>query len=60
MANNSAPNLVQNLASLCADGDPEVVSQTEQKLNEMIQQLSQLRENILLKQHEVCPYHYYL
>lgn len=53
LSNNSAPNLVQNLASLCADGDPQVVTQTERKLNEMIQQLSQLRENILLKQHEV-------
>ncbi|CAG2100443.1 unnamed protein product [Medioppia subpectinata] len=34
------------------DGDPAVANQTERKLNEMIEQLSQLRENLLLKQHE--------
>ncbi|CAG2163860.1 unnamed protein product [Oppiella nova] len=45
-------NIVHSLASLCADGDPQVVTNTERKLNEMIEQLSQLRENLLLKQHE--------
>lgn len=52
MTNNST-NIVQNLASLCAESDPQVVTQTERKLNEMIQQLSQLRENLITKQHEV-------
>ncbi|XP_054160751.1 transcription factor SOX-6-like isoform X2 [Oppia nitens] len=49
---DASNNLVENLASLCADGDPQVVTHTERKLNEMIEQLSQLRENLLLKQHE--------
>jgi len=51
--NNDSTNIVQNLASLCAESDPQVVTQTERKLNEMIQQLSQLRENLITKQHEV-------